>query len=54
MVLGISKRRQEARPLMDSAALEDVVVRDRRGEDLRLGALWSRQPALLVFLRHYG
>jgi hypothetical protein len=35
-------------------ALANVVVRDLRGNDVRLGDLWSSQPALLVFLRHYG
>ena len=35
-------------------ALADVIVRDLRGNDVRVGDLWSREPALLVFLRHYG
>jgi len=27
---------------------------DSDGNELRLGSLWLRQPAVLVFLRHYG
>ncbi len=53
-MFGISRTRQELRPPTDAKALEDIVVRDWRGSDVRLGALWSDGPALLVFLRHYG
>ena len=53
-MFGIAKRRQEVRPPTDAKALEDIVVRDWRGTDVRLGDLWSEGPALLVFLRHYG
>jgi hypothetical protein len=34
--------------------LEDVVLQDSEGEDVRLGSLWDTRPAVLVFLRHYG
>jgi hypothetical protein len=53
-MFGISKKRQEVRPPADAEALEDIVVQDLGGEEVRLGDLWSRNPALLVFLRHYG
>jgi hypothetical protein len=53
-VFGISRKRQEVRAPVDAEPLEDVVVQDLRGDDVRLGNLWSRHPALLVFLRHYG
>jgi hypothetical protein len=53
-VFGISRKRQKVRPPSDAKALEDVVVQDLQGGDIRLGDLWSRHPALLVFLRHYG
>lgn len=42
------------RPPTDAKALEDLMVRDWRGSDVRLGDLWADSPALLVFLRHYG
>lgn len=27
---------------------------DCDGREIRLGSLWLRQPAVIVFLRHYG
>ena len=53
-MFGIAKSRQEVRPLTDARALEDIVLRDWQGQDVRLGDVWSENPALLVFLRHYG
>lgn len=53
-MFGIAKRRQDVRPPTDANALEEIGVRDWRGHEVRLGALWSESPALLVFLRHYG
>ncbi len=34
--------------------LADVSLPDTDGADVRLGSLWERTPAVLVFLRHYG
>jgi hypothetical protein len=44
------------RPLAPATAdeLEDVVLQDSSGEDVRLGSLWEDRPAVVVFLRHYG
>ena len=53
-MFGIAKTRQEVQPPTDARALEDIVLRDWRGQDVRLGDVWSENPALLVFLRHYG
>jgi hypothetical protein len=53
-MFGISKTRQEVAPPTDAKQLEDIVLHDWRGNDVRLGELWSEGPALLVFLRHYG
>ncbi len=53
-MFGLARNRQEARPPTDAHALEDLVLRDWRGRDVRLGDVWSDNPALLVFLRHYG
>src|SRR5262249_23710986 len=36
-----------------SAALADISVPDPDGREWRLGSLWERQPAVIVFLRHY-
>ena len=41
-----------ARTLSDSLA--DVVLPDADGHDVRLGSLWEKGPAVIVFLRHYG
>lgn len=37
-----------------SEVLAPLVLPDADGEKVRLGSLWERQPAVLVFLRHYG
>jgi len=37
-----------------SAALAEIVLPDADSHDVRLGSLWERGPAILVFLRHYG
>jgi hypothetical protein len=37
-----------------SATLAGIVLPDCDGREIRLGSLWERQPAVLVFLRHYG
>ena len=34
--------------------LGDVVVKDGEGRDVRLGDVWREQPAVVVFVRHYG
>ena len=34
--------------------LADLVLLDQDGERVRLGDLWREQPAVLVWLRHYG
>ncbi|MGI8945526.1 MAG: hypothetical protein ACR2GL_04715 [Thermoleophilaceae bacterium] len=53
-MFGIATKRGEAVPPTDAHALEDIALRDWRGRDVRLGDVWARNPALLVFLRHYG
>jgi hypothetical protein len=32
----------------------DVTVLDGRGRRRRLSSFWKAEPAVLVFLRHYG
>ena len=46
--------RQRTRPPARADELADVVLQDHRGDEVRLGDLWRDQPAVLVFLRHYG
>ncbi|MBA2440736.1 MAG: hypothetical protein H0V50_08700 [Thermoleophilaceae bacterium] len=53
-MFGIGRERQEVCPPADARTLEDIVLRDWRARDVRLGDVWSKNPALLVFLRHYG
>ena len=37
-----------------SAALAGIVLPDADDNKVRLGSLWEQQPAVIVFLRHYG
>lgn len=34
--------------------IKDVELPDSYGETRRIGDLWSEQPVVLVWLRHYG
>ncbi len=34
--------------------LSQIALPDTDGHAVRLGSLWETQPAVLVFLRHYG
>ncbi len=34
--------------------LSMITLADADGKELRFGSLWIRQPAVVVFLRHYG
>ena len=37
-----------------SSRLSMISLPDAEGRELRFGSLWIRQPAVVVFLRHYG
>ena len=37
-----------------SSRLSMITLPDADGRELRFGSLWLRQPAVVVFLRHYG
>jgi peroxiredoxin len=37
-----------------SAKLANIVLPEAGGADVRVGTLWERNPAVIVFLRHYG
>jgi hypothetical protein len=34
--------------------LDDIKLLDSYGTEARLGDLWREQPAVVVWLRHYG
>ena len=51
---GAAIKRQSTRPPERADDLADMVLKDHQGEEVRLGDLWRDQPAVLVFLRHYG
>ena len=38
----------------DVEALTSVAVFDRSGDTVSLADCWSEQPAVLVFVRHFG
>jgi prostamide/prostaglandin F2alpha synthase len=52
--MGASRKRQKTNPPERADELADFVLQDHRGEEVRLGDLWSDGPAVLVWLRHYG
>jgi hypothetical protein len=37
-----------------SAKLFAIVLPDADERPVRLGSLWESQPAVIIFLRHYG
>jgi prostamide/prostaglandin F2alpha synthase len=37
-----------------SSRLANVVLPESGGREVRLGSLWENNPAVIVFLRHYG
>ncbi|HXH67250.1 MAG TPA: hypothetical protein VNI81_08605 [Candidatus Limnocylindrales bacterium] len=37
-----------------SQRLANISLPDASGNSIRLGSLWESNPAILVFLRHYG
>ena len=37
-----------------NSRLAMINLPDSEGREVRLGSLWLRQPAVIVFLRHYG
>jgi hypothetical protein len=41
-------------PRRSADALADIVLPDQDGNAVRLGDLWRDEPAVLVWLRHYG
>ena len=53
-MLGAARERERTRPSTRADELVDIVLQDWQGKDVRLGDLWREQPAVLVFLRHYG
>ena len=54
MPFGASNHHQATHPPTDAAALADLVLHDQDGNDVRLGDLWSQNPVVLAWLRHYG
>jgi hypothetical protein len=37
-----------------SGRLADILLPESRGAQVRLGSLWENNPAVIIFLRHYG
>jgi len=37
-----------------SSKLAGITLPDADGKPTRLGSLWESEPAVVVFLRHYG
>ncbi len=37
-----------------SAKLANIILPEADGAEVLLGSLWEKNPAVIVFLRHYG
>jgi len=37
-----------------NSRLAMIALPDTDGREIRLGSMWLQQPAVIVFLRHYG
>jgi len=46
--------RRKPSPPSRADKLGKIVLPDQDGHEVRLGELWAKRPAALVFLRHYG
>jgi hypothetical protein len=53
-MFGTATERQHTTRLRLADALADIELPDHEGRPVRLGDLWRDQPAVLVWLRHYG
>lgn len=57
-VRSLDRRRAGAKMLAMTSTLNSRIAMinlpDSDGRELVLGSLWLRQPAVVVFLRHYG
>lgn len=40
--------------MSDISVIEDVVLPDSDGNEVRVGDLWLDQPVVIAWLRHYG
>ncbi len=40
--------------MSDASAIADLTVLGADEQPVRLGSLWAEQPAVLVWIRHYG
>ncbi len=53
-LLGAARTTEHPSPPEHARELQDIVLDDSAGQPVRLGDLWRDQPAVLIFLRHYG
>lgn len=56
MTNGLTEMDQKKVGMSDSLSkrLAETVLPDASGKEIRLGSLWEKQTAVVVFLRHYG
>jgi hypothetical protein len=53
-VLGTASQRQRTAAPERADELGEIILPDHDDTPVRLGDLWRDQPAVLVWLRHYG
>ena len=51
---GTAKAAKQTDPPERADALAGIVLHDHDGGEVRLGDIWTKRPAALVWLRHYG
>jgi len=52
--LGPVRLHWEKMPVMVGDAAPDLELKDSKGKDTKLSAVWKEKPLLLIFWRHYG
>ncbi len=40
--------------MADLATIENVILPDSDGNEVRIGDLWQDRPVVIAWLRHYG
>jgi hypothetical protein len=53
-LFGATAKQQRTSPPERADELAEIVLPDQDGNEVRLGELWAKRPAALVWLRHYG
>lgn len=53
-ILGTADKSQRTHPPSRADSIGELVLPDQDGVERRLADFWTENPAVLVWLRHYG